>query len=70
MERQTLTICEAAGMLGIAKNTVYRAVRRGEIPIIRVGGRLLVPRAAMVQLLTGDTEDTQRYKPEAGHAEG
>jgi excisionase family DNA binding protein len=53
MEKHTFTISETAEMLGIAKNTVYRAVRRGEIPIIRVGGRLLVARAAMIRLLEG-----------------
>ena len=54
MEKHTFTINEAAEMLGVAKNTVYRAVRRGEIPIIRVGGRLLVARTLMSRLLEGN----------------
>ena len=54
MEKHTFTISEAAEMLGIAKNTVYRAVRRGEIPIVRIGGRLLVAKTAMIRLLEGN----------------
>ena len=52
MERQTLTIEEAARVLGIGRNTAYEAVRRGEIPVVRIGRRFLVPRAALEQLLS------------------
>ena len=57
MEKHTFTISETAAMLGVAKNTVYRAVRRGEIPIIRLGGRLLVARTVMSRLLEGNMVD-------------
>jgi excisionase family DNA binding protein len=45
-KRVTLTIAEAAARLGIGLNQTYEAARRGEIPALRVGKRLLVPRAA------------------------
>ena len=49
----TLTVPEAAQQLGIGRNAAYQGVRRGEIPSIRVGNRLLVPKRAFDELLSG-----------------
>jgi excisionase family DNA binding protein len=46
-----LTVTEAATLLRISRNSAYEAARRGEIPTIRLGRRLLVPRAALERLL-------------------
>jgi excisionase family DNA binding protein len=51
--RETLTVEEARTVLGLGRNGAYRAIRRGEIPAIRVGRRLLIPRAALDRLLAG-----------------
>ena len=40
-------------MLGIGKNLAYEAVERGEIPTVRIGGRILVPLSALEKMLTG-----------------
>jgi excisionase family DNA binding protein len=53
--RQTLTVEEAAQVLGIGRNSAYEAAWRGEIPTIKIGRRLVVPRAALDRILTGDT---------------
>ena len=53
IERQTLTIPETAKRLGIGRNQAYEAAKRGEIPTIRLGKRILVPRAALERLLDG-----------------
>ena len=50
--RQTITVEEAAAALGIGRGTAYDAARRGELPTLRFGRRLLVPLAALEQLLT------------------
>jgi excisionase family DNA binding protein len=50
-ERQTLKIEEAAKILGISRNTAYEAVKSGQVPIIKIGRRLLVPRAALERML-------------------
>ncbi len=50
-ERAVLTVEEARGCLGISRGLIYEAIRRGEIPSIRIGRRLLVPRAALQELL-------------------
>lgn len=46
-DKLTLTVPEAAALLGIGKSLAYTAIQRGEIPCIRVGHRLLVPVAAL-----------------------
>lgn len=56
--RPTLTVKEAAELLGIGRNTAYEAVKRGEIPSIRIGSRVVVPRAAFERLLAcGDSPE-------------
>lgn len=48
----TLTIDEAARALGISRNSAFAAAHRGEIPTIRIGRRLLVPKVAFEKMLT------------------
>lgn len=48
---RTYRVEEAARLLGIGRNQCYEALKRGELPSIRVGKRLLVPRAALDRLL-------------------
>jgi excisionase family DNA binding protein len=51
MERATYSVPEAAKRLGVGRGTAYEAVRKGEIPSIKVGGRILVPREALEKML-------------------
>lgn len=46
-----LTVQEAASFLRLGINTTYEAVREGKIPTVRIGRRLLVPRAGLLALL-------------------
>ena len=50
-KRLTLTVEEAAKLLGIGRQLAYDRVKTGEIPAIRIGRRLLVPRRALEKLL-------------------
>lgn len=50
-QRATLSVEEAARQLGIGRNQAYEAAARGEIPTIRIGKRILVPKAALAKLL-------------------
>lgn len=47
----TMTISEAARIIGISRSAGYRAAHKGELPTIRIGGRLLVPTAKLRELL-------------------
>jgi excisionase family DNA binding protein len=49
--RKTVTVPEAAEQLGISAWSYYQAVKRGELPALRVGRRLLVPVAKLRALL-------------------
>jgi excisionase family DNA binding protein len=51
--RLTLSVDEAAQLLGLSRTSAYEAVHRGELPAIRVGRRLLVPRSRLNALLDG-----------------
>ena len=47
----TLSVKEAALRLGVAPNTVYLAVCRGDIHAVRIGRRIVIPRASLERLL-------------------
>ena len=51
MEKLTLTVEDARKLLGLSRGLMYHAIRRGEIPSLRVGRRLLIPRAPLLKLL-------------------
>jgi len=52
-ERPVLTVPEAAEYLRISPWTAYERVRSGDIPVLRMGRRILVSRAALEKLLEG-----------------
>jgi excisionase family DNA binding protein len=49
--RPTLTVEEAAAILGIGRGSAYQAVQTGALPALRIGRRLLVPTAVIHRLL-------------------
>jgi excisionase family DNA binding protein len=51
MEKKTMTITEAAKVLGIGRNNAYAAARNGDIPTIKIGKRILVPTAPLKKML-------------------
>ncbi len=54
-ERLTYDIEEAGKLLGLGRNASYEAAKRGDLPTIRIGRRLLVPKAALHRLLNGES---------------
>ena len=50
-QRLTMTVSEAAEFLGISRAFAYELVGRGEIPAVRFGRRVVVPRRALETLL-------------------
>ena len=51
-ERKTLTVEEAARYLGIGRSAAYDAINRGDIPVLKIGRRFLVPAVALEKMLT------------------
>jgi excisionase family DNA binding protein len=56
-QRLTLTVAEAAKLLGISRGTAYECVRTGEIPSVNFGRRVLIPRRRLEALLNAETPD-------------
>lgn len=46
-----MTVDEAAKELRLSRNATYEAVARKDIPSIRIGRRILIPRAAFRKML-------------------
>ena len=54
-ERLTFTVDEVAIALGISRSSAYECAKRGDIPTVRLGRRIVVPRRAVLELL-GETD--------------
>jgi|TARA_R100000501_G_C2629350_1_gene124043 excisionase family DNA binding protein len=57
--RQTYTVNETAEILGISRESAFKAVKNGDVPSFRIGKRILIPRIALEALLNSgaDKED-------------
>jgi excisionase family DNA binding protein len=79
VECHTFSVKEAAKVLGIGLSITYALVRSGEIPSIKLGGRVLIPKRALAEMLgdtaagegpaTGSTKAT-RNAQRMGHLDG
>ncbi|MEO3778610.1 helix-turn-helix domain-containing protein [Micromonospora sp. B11E3] len=45
--RRFYAVAEAAELLGLSEPTLYRAIRAGEFPAIKVRGRFVIPARAI-----------------------
>lgn len=50
-EKLCMTIPEAGELLGICRIQAYKMVKLGQIPVIRLGRRMVVPRPALMKML-------------------
>lgn len=46
-EKITLSVSEAAAVLGVSRPTVYRLIRQSDFPVFRVGTRQLISRSGL-----------------------
>jgi excisionase family DNA binding protein len=63
-ERLVYTVAEAGELLGISRAFAYELVARGELPVICLGRRRLVPKVALLDLVG----QTSAEEHEASHA--
>ena len=47
-------------LLGVSRTTAYESVRRGEIPAVRLGSRLVVPKIAVAAMLGVELAELER----------
>lgn len=64
-DKMTVTVVEAAKILGISRNAAYSAVHSGELPSFRIGRRILVSRLILDQILSNPSP-----RPEGGAESG
>jgi excisionase family DNA binding protein len=48
---EVLTVEEAGRVLGLGRSAAYAAARRGDIPSLRLGRRIVVPKARLQKML-------------------
>jgi len=60
MERATYTVDEAAELLGVGRDTVYRQIKRTNsvagVPVLKVSGRKMIPAARLNAVLGIETQ--------------
>ena len=67
-DRLTLTVAEAAELLGISRGLAYELAARGELPVLRLGRRIVIPRKALEALV--ETAGLSTGTGEAGRRGG
>lgn len=58
-EKLVYSVETAGELLGLSRPSAYLAVKRGEIPVIRFGRRLVVPKAALDRMLADAGQKTE-----------
>jgi excisionase family DNA binding protein len=58
-ERRTVSVEQAGRILGISPGAAYAHAKDGSLPTIRLGKRLLVPKAALDKLLSVEVRDAR-----------
>ena len=46
-----VTVAQAASVFGVDVRTVTRAIENGELPVVRLGRRVLIPRLPLLAVL-------------------
>lgn len=55
-DRELLTVEEAQHVLGIGRSKAYEMIRRGELPALRMGRLVRIPRGALRRWIDEHTE--------------
>ncbi|RBY97591.1 DNA-binding protein [Blastococcus sp. TF02-8] len=61
-----VTVAQAASVFGVDVRTVTRAIDNGELPALRLGRRVLIPRLPLLAALGVRVEDTLTEAHDAG----
>ena len=50
-ERQTVNVAEAARIIGVGRNRLYETIREGQLPVLRLGRRIVISRVVLERVL-------------------
>ena len=56
VEPAVMSVDEAAEILGVSRNCAYEAVKRGEIPTLRIGRLIKVLRRPFMRMVRGESD--------------
>ena len=62
-DREYLSVKEFKDRLGVSGNLIYEQVRKGVLPSVRLGGRILIPVDALELLM----QRQEQHESSAGH---
>ena len=51
LERLTITVAETATLLSCSKFLIYEGIKRGQIPHLTIGSKILIPKARLVEMV-------------------
>jgi excisionase family DNA binding protein len=63
-----VTVAQAASVLGVDVRTVTRAIQNGELPALRLGRRVLIPRLPLLATLGVPADDGSPDAPDSLNA--
>ena len=52
----TLSVKQAAALLSLSRHSIYAAIARGELPSLKLGKRILIPKAALEKILSNPSQ--------------
>lgn len=67
--RTTITVPEAGEVLGIGRDAAYAAAKKGELPTLHIGRRVLVPVPALLAMLGAAVDNDRLLTPAAALTE-
>lgn len=65
-EKIALSVADAAACLGVSPSMLRGLIAQNEVPHIRVGGRVLIPRVALENYVAGKLRDAAELAKAGG----
>ena len=56
-EKLIVSVGDCAHLLGLSRSSCYEGIRRGEIPHLKIGRRILIPKVQLERLLQAGKSD-------------
>ena len=53
-----LSIAQTSDLIGVSRTTIHRIVKRGDLSVLRVGKRVIIPKSEILKLIRNDSNTT------------
>ena len=58
-EKLALDVIDVARLLGLSKNSIYTLIAEKKLPHMRLNGRIIIPREALMEWLATNSQPTK-----------